>query len=131
FASDSFPHISEGLGTPVTDLPLEAPSIPADLLRKAPMPLPEEQHEEQADPGLLSPSEDPARFRRPISVSATTTQRMPVMSMNITPPAPTIKPAAPVMKKPAVPAQTMKPPAPTPKPMAPTAAHLAAAAAAS
>lgn len=131
FASDSFPHISEVLGTPVTDLPMEATSIPADLLRTAPMPLPEEQHEEQADPGLLSPSEDPARFRRPISVSATTTQRMPVMSMNITPPAPTIKPAAPVMKKPAVPAQTMKPPAPTPKPMAPTAAHLAAAAAAS
>jgi len=116
FAADSFPHISEVLSTPMADAsPMDAPAIPADLLRTAPMPLPEEVHEEQqVDPSLLGPSEDPARFRRPISVSSTMTPRSPLMSVNSTPHAPTIKPAA--SRKPAASSQTMKPAAPAVKP---------------
>lgn len=103
----------------------ESPSIPAALLRLAAIPLPEAAREAEPDPSLLSPSEDPTRFKRPIAVSTTVRPRPPLASANTTPLVPVINPATTVpesmLPKPAMtPAKPVatKPPAPAPKPAA-------------
>ncbi|MGZ4826662.1 MAG: TonB family protein [Terriglobales bacterium] len=103
----------------------ESSSIPAALLRLAAIPLPEAAQEAEPDPSLLSPSEDPTRFKRPIAVSTTFRPRPPLASANTTPLVPVIKPATTVpesmVPKPAMPPAkpvATKPPAPAPKPAA-------------
>jgi TonB family protein len=78
---------------PLPPEPAPAPvaAIPAALLRTAALPLPEEKIA-KPDPGLLSPSEDPARFK---PVSSSTTSRPELAPIHLKPVTPAFKAAAP------------------------------------
>lgn len=88
-------------GPATTPAPVAA--VPAALLRTAALPLPEEKIA-QPDPGLLSPSEDPTRFK-PVSSIASSTTASPhpeLVPINLKPVAPMFKAAAPSAAHPAV-----------------------------
>lgn len=74
--------------------PVSGPAIPAALLRTAALPLPEERIG-KPDPGLLSPSEDPTRFKPVSSSAASTTPRHELAPIHLKPVATTFKAAAP------------------------------------
>jgi protein TonB len=95
---------------PATTSPA-ASMVPSALLREAAMPLPVEKPEGAPDPGLLSPSEDPTRFKpvRPIASSNTLSARPDFMSI-------TLKPVPPRTVTPAPPVADVRPPAADSKP---------------
>jgi periplasmic protein TonB len=76
-----------------TPAPAASGAVPPALLRSAALPLPEDKVEAKPDPGLLSPSEDPTRFKPVPSAAASTTvfPRSEPVAINL-------KPASPVRK---------------------------------
>lgn len=97
---DAMPFPTEPAAAPA---PVSGPAIPAALLRTAALPLPEEKIA-KPDPGLLSPSEDPTRFKPVSSSAGSTTPRSELAPISLKPVAPTLKAAAPM-------AATAEPPA--------------------
>lgn len=94
------------LATEPATTPAPVAAVPAVLLRTAALPLPDEKIEAKPDPGLLSPSEDPTRFK-PVSSpasSATASPRPELVAINLKPIAPTLKAAAPMAASSAHPA---------------------------
>jgi TonB family protein len=94
---DAKPLVAEPVPAPA---PESSAAIPAALLRTAPLPLPEEKIA-KPDPGLLSTSEDPTRFKPVSSIASSTTAAAPV---NLKPAAPAHKTAAPMAASAAHPA---------------------------
>ena len=102
----SFHEHSKPLPSEPPVMPATAPaaSVPPALLREAALPLPVEVDKSEAapDPGLLSPSEDPTRFKpvRAIASGTTLSSRPDFMSITVKPvsfsavaPAPQASPA--------------------------------------
>ncbi len=86
--------------------PAASAAVPPALLRTAALPLPDEMIEAKPDPGLLSPSEDPTRFK-PVSSIASSTPASPRpehVAINLKPVAPILKAAAPIAASAAHPA---------------------------
>ena len=83
------------LPTEPATTPAHVAAVPPALLRTAALPLPEEK-EAKPDPGLLSPSEDPTRFKPVSSIvwSTTATPRPELAPINLKPAAPKLKAAA-------------------------------------
>ncbi|MFI5087291.1 MAG: TonB family protein [Terriglobales bacterium] len=100
---DAKPLATEPATTPA---PVASPAVPAALLRTAALPLPEEQIEAKPDPGLLSPSEDPTRFKPVSSIawSTTASPRPELAPINLKPVAPILKAAVPMAASAAHPA---------------------------
>jgi protein TonB len=94
------------LATEPATTPAPAAAVPAALLRTAALPLPEEKIETKPDPGLLSPSEDPTRFKPVGSIASSTTasSRPEPVAINLKPVAPVLKAAAPIAASTAHPA---------------------------
>jgi protein TonB len=70
-----------------TPAPAASPAVPPALLREAALPLPMEKSDAAPDPGLLSPSEDPGRFK-PVSLLASSTTVSPrheLVAINLKP----------------------------------------------
>jgi protein TonB len=86
--------------------PAAGAAVPPALLRTAALPLPDEKIEAKPDPGLLSPSEDPTRFKPVSSIASSTTAspRPELVAINLKPVAPTLKAAAPMAASSAHPA---------------------------
>jgi protein TonB len=84
------------LATEPATTPAPAAAVPAALLRTAALPLPKEEIEAKPDPGLLSPSEDPTRFKPVASIasSPTASSRRELAAINLKPVAPTTTSAA-------------------------------------
>ncbi|MGB9106556.1 MAG: TonB family protein [Terriglobales bacterium] len=80
-----------------TPAPAASGAVPAALLRTAPLPLPEEKIYAKPDPGLLSPSEDPTRFKPVGSIAPSTpaSWRPEPAAINLKPVVPVLKAAAP------------------------------------
>ena len=100
---DAKPSATEPATTPA---PMANPAVPAARWRSAALPLPEEKTEAKPDPDLLSPSEDPTRFK-PVSSfawSTTATPRPELAPINLKPAGPTLKAAAPMAASAAHPA---------------------------
>jgi protein TonB len=89
-----------------TPAPAASAAVPAALLRTAALPLPEEGIDAKPDPGLLSPSEDPTRFKPVGSIASITTEspRSEHVAINLKPIAPILKAAAPIAASAARPA---------------------------
>jgi periplasmic protein TonB len=100
---DAKPLAAEPATTPA---PVTSAAVPAALLRSAALPLPEEKIEAKPDPGLLSPSEDPTRFKPVGSIAWNTTAspRPELVPINLRPIAPKLKAAAPIAASAAHPA---------------------------
>ncbi|HEX9120342.1 MAG TPA: TonB family protein [Terriglobales bacterium] len=99
---DAKPLATEPATTPA---PVASARVPAALLRTAALPLPEEKIA-KPDPGLLSPSEDPTRFK-PVGSIASSTTASPhpeLVPINLKPVAPILKAAAPMAASAAHPA---------------------------
>jgi TonB family protein len=81
-----------------TPAPLPSAAVPPALLRNAALPLPDETIEAKPDPGLLSPSEDPTRFKPVLSIASSTTvsPRSEHAAVNLKPVTPILKAAAPM-----------------------------------
>jgi len=94
-----FREVAKPMPTEPATTPAAPSMVPPALLREVAMPLPVEKPEGAPDPGLLSPSEDPTRFKpvRPIASSNTLSARPDFMSITLKPVPPrTVTPAAPV-----------------------------------
>jgi len=100
---DAKPLATEPATTPA---PVASAAVPAALLRTAALPLPEEKIEAKPDPGLLSPSEDPTRFKPVGSIASSTTAspRPEFVPIDLKPVAPMLKAAAPIAASAAHPA---------------------------
>ncbi|MGA2000302.1 MAG: TonB family protein [Terriglobales bacterium] len=99
-------HDAKPLATEPATTPAPVAAVPAALLRTAALPLPEEQIEAKPDPGLLSPSEDPTRFKPVSSIawSTTASPRPELAPINLKPAAPILKAAVPMAASAAHPA---------------------------